>query len=159
MKPNELEYLMAICLSEAEKAYRREEVPIGAVIVNETGKILAKSHNDKEKKSNPCGHAEILALQKASKIKGDWRLTGCTLVVSLEPCPMCLAAALQSRIKRIVFGAYDSKGGSLSLGYCLYKDSRFNHSFAVTGGICHYESSRILSQFFREKRMNYKRKF
>ncbi len=155
MDLNELEHLMMICLSEAEKAYKANEVPVGAIVIDEMGRILAKSHNNREGKNNPCGHAEILALQEAAQKKNSWRLLECYLIVSLEPCVMCLAAALQARIKHIVFGAYDPKGGALSLGYGLHKDARFHHTFAVTGGILQYETGRIISQFFKERRNYY----
>ena len=158
LAPDELHYLMDICLSEAEKAYQQDEVPVGALVIDEMGKILSQAHNTREKDQNPCGHAEILAIQKAAHFKKSWRLNRCTLIVSLEPCPMCLASALQGRIQQIIFGAYDPKGGSISLGYHLYKDQRLNHNLSIIGGLRHYESSRLLSQFFKEKRTHYKNK-
>ncbi len=156
METNESEQLMMICLSEAEKAYRISEVPVGAIVVDEIGKILAKAHNNRESKNNPCGHAEILALQEASQIKGSWRLPKCRLIVSLEPCVMCLATALQARIGHILFGAYDLKGGALSLGHYLHKNARSSPGLMITGGILQYETGRILSQFFKERRNSYK---
>jgi tRNA(adenine34) deaminase len=148
---------MRIALEEAELAYRVWEVPVGAVIVDASGAILARAHNVKETSHNPCGHAEILAIQAAAQKIQGWRLEDCTLYVTLEPCPMCLAAIGQARIKEVVFGAYDPKGGALSLGYSLHKDPRLNHRFAVMGGVLHYDCSRILSQFFRERRGTYPR--
>lgn len=144
-------------LKEAHKAFKDDEVPIGAVIVDKEGTILAKAHNQKEKTHNPCGHAEILALQEACKKIGNWRLVDCTLYVTLEPCPMCLNALLQARIGKVVFGAYDRKGGAISLNYNFYKDKKLNHNFPIIGGIKHYECSKILSTFFKEKRISYQK--
>ena len=149
---------MNLALEEAEKAYRIEEVPIGAILVDEEGKEIARSYNLKEQTANPCGHAEILAITQAAQTLNSWRLLNCTLYVTLEPCPMCLGAMVQSRIGQLVFGAYDPKGGALSLGFNLYKDERLNHHFRVMGGVRHFQCSRILSQFFREKRQDYRKK-
>lgn len=148
-------WLMDEALIEADRAYRLDEVPIGAVVADANGNILSKSHNIKEKTHNPCGHAEVLALIEASKKIGNWRLLNCSLYVTLEPCPMCLSAMVQARIGTLYFGAYDPKGGSISLGYNFYKDQKLNHSFAVVGGLRHYECSRLLSTFFKEKRASY----
>ena len=146
------EYLMGLALEQAEKAYRIGEVPVGAVMTDSCGKILSQSHNLREKTGNPCGHAEILAILATAKLLNSWRLTGCRLFVTLEPCPMCLGAALQSRLEMIGFGAYDPKGGSLSLNYNFYKDPRLNHSVAMVGGLRHYQCANLLSHFFQEKR-------
>lgn len=148
-------WLMDEALIEAEIAYREYEVPVGAVVVDSSGIILARAHNVKEKNHNPCGHAEILALTEAAKKNGNWRLLNCSLYVTLEPCPMCLSAMIQARIGTLYFGAYDPKGGSLSLNYNFYKDQKLNHSFPVVGGLRHFECSKLLSGFFREKRSNY----
>ncbi len=149
------QWYMNLALDEANKGYRLGEVPIGAVLVAADGKILAKGHNLKETTHNPCGHAEMLIMQMAGPLIENWRLQDCTLFVTLEPCPMCLAAMVQARIGKLVFGAYDPKGGALSLGYHLNKDSRLNHSFSVMGGVSHYDCSQILSQFFRERRKSH----
>lgn len=149
---------MSLALEEAEKAYHEDEVPIGAIIVDQNNKILAKSFNLKEKNHDSLGHAEILAIKIAGQTISNWRLSGCTLYVTCEPCPMCLAAMVQARIKTLVFGAYDPKGGALSLGYNLYKDERLNHKFSVVGGLKQFECSRLLSQFFKEKRTDFNRK-
>lgn len=148
-------WLMDEALKEAEKAYREDEVPIGAVIADEKGNILARAHNQKEKVHNACGHAEILAIIEASKKLSNWRLTNCALYVTLEPCPMCLSAMVQSRIGKLFFGAYDPKGGALSLNYNFYKERKLNHAFPVQGGLRHFECSRLLSSFFKEKRAAY----
>ena len=145
-------WLMDEALKEAEKAYREDEVPIGAVIVDSSGSILSRTHNIKEKVHNPCGHAEILAITEACKKISNWRLVDCSIYVTLEPCPMCLSALVQTRIGHLYFGAYDAKGGALSLNYNFYKDEKLNHSFSVTGGLRHFECSKLLSTFFKEKR-------
>lgn len=151
-------WFMNIALEEAELAYKAHEVPVGAVIVSPDGQVVAKSFNLKETVFNPTGHAEILCIQEAGKKLQNWRLSDCTLYVTLEPCPMCLSAMVQSRVKQCVFGAYDSKGGALSLGYHMHQDKRLNHQFAMLGGIRHFECSRLLSQFFKERRSTYKPK-
>lgn len=151
-------WFMGLALEQAELAYKASEVPVGAVLVSPEGDVLSKQFNIKEVNHNPTGHAELLALQEGAKKLQNWRLSDCTLYVTLEPCPMCLAAMVQARLKLCVFGAYDAKGGALSLGYHLYKDNRLNHRFGIIGGIRHFECSRLLSQFFRERRTSYKQK-
>ncbi len=148
-------WMMDEALFEAFKAYREDEVPIGTVIVGPERTILSRAHNQKEKVNNPCGHAEILAITEAAKKIKNWRLVDCSIYVTLEPCPMCLSALVQARIGHLYFGAYDSKGGALSLNYNFYKDKKLNHSFPVLGGLRHFECSKILSTFFREKRQSY----
>lgn len=149
---------MGVALTLAEEAYRDNEVPVGAVIVDAGGKVLAKARNNKEKNNDPCGHAEILAIREASKTLGQWRLLDTTLYVTLEPCPMCLSAALQARVKTVMFGAYDPKGGALSLGYQFNNDARLNHKLGIVGGLMHFECSQLVSNFFRDKRGRYKHK-
>ncbi len=149
-------YNMALALEQADKAYDRDEVPIGAVLVDKDGQVLSKAYNLKESVHDPCGHAEVICIRKAAKEIESWRLLETTLYVTLEPCPMCLAALWQARIGQVIFGAYDHKGGALSLGYNLYKDQRLNHQFSVMGGVRHYECSRLLSRYFREKRDQHK---
>jgi tRNA(adenine34) deaminase len=148
-------WLMDEAIIEAHKAYREDEVPIGAVIVDSNGAIVSRAHNQKEKAHNPCGHAEILAITEAAKKLNNWRLLGCSMYVTLEPCPMCLSALVQARIAHLYFGAYDPKGGALSLNYNFYKDQKLNHSFPVMGGLRHFDCSKILSTFFKEKRSGY----
>ena len=143
---------MNLALEEAQRAYKLGEVPVGAVLVSPDGKVESKGINLKESQFDPCGHAEICALRDQGEKLKNWRLTGHTLYVTLEPCAMCLGAMIQARIQSLVFGAYDPKGGAISLGYNLHKDSRLNHNFSVVGGVRHFECSQILSQFFREKR-------
>ena len=146
------EYVMGLALEQAEKAYRCGEVPVGAVLMDKDGKLLSTAHNTREQSGNPCGHAEILAIMEAARSRPSWRLDGCRLFVTLEPCIMCLGAAIQSRLELIGFGAYDPKGGAMSLNYNFYKDERLNHSVAMVGGVRHYECAGILSRFFKEKR-------
>lgn len=153
-----LDWYMSYALEEAEKAFNCDEVPVGCIVVDSQGKIISRAHNLKESQSNPCGHAEILALTQAGEKLKNWRLLNCWVFVSLEPCPMCLAAMIQARIHQLVFGAYDLKGGSLSLGYAIHRDERLNHQFKVMGGVKHFESSKILSQFFKFKRSVYRSK-
>jgi tRNA(adenine34) deaminase len=145
-----------IALRLAEDAYFAEEVPVGAIVVSPHGEVLSEAYNLKEKNNDVTAHAEIIALKKASENLGTWRLNDCSLIVTLEPCPMCLSAILQSRIKSLYFGAYDKKGGALSLGYEFPFDRRLNHKFNVYGGFKHYECSTLLSKFFRAKRNKYK---
>lgn len=151
-------WFMNIALEQAELAYRAQEVPVGALLVSPTGDILSRQFNLKESQFNPVAHAEMLALTEGAKKLQNWRLTDCYLYVTLEPCPMCLTALVQSRVKACIFGAYDQKGGALSLGYHLHQDKRLNHQFSVVGGVMHFECSRILSQFFRERRTSYRQK-
>ncbi len=151
-------WFMSIALEQAELAYKSQEVPVGAVLVSPSGEILSKQYNLKESHFNPVAHAELLVLTEGAKKIQNWRLSDCILYVTLEPCPMCLAGMIQGRIRQCVFGAYDKKGGALSLGYKLQSDKRFNHHFSVMGGIKHFECSKLLSQFFKEKRSNYHRR-
>ncbi len=146
---------MGLALEEAEAAYRIGEVPVGAVVVDKDGRILSRAHNLKETTHDPCGHAEILALRQAATKAGNWRLTGAVLYVTLEPCAMCLGAMVHARIDTLAFGAYDPKAGALSLGHHLHRDPRLNHRFSVVGGIRHYECSKVLSVFFKERRAGF----
>lgn len=151
-------WFMTMALEQAELAYKAQEVPVGAVLVSPKGDVLSKQHNLKESHFNPTAHAEILALTEGAKKLQNWRLSDCILYVTLEPCPMCLTAMVQSRVRQCVFGAYDAKGGALSLGYHLHQDKRLNHQFSMMGGIKHFECSRVLSQFFKERRTGYRPK-
>ncbi|MFZ8999835.1 MAG: tRNA adenosine(34) deaminase TadA [Bacteriovoracaceae bacterium] len=150
-------WYMNLALEQALKAQALEEVPIGAVIVDPQGKVISEGHNLKESKNNPCGHAEIIVLEKAGAALENWRLLGCTVYVTLEPCPMCMMALVHSRVSRVVFGAYDIKGGSLSLGFNFDHNPKLNHEFKICGGVNHFECSKILSDFFRLKRSYYKK--
>lgn len=140
----------------AQNAKWSDEVPVGCILVDGNGQIVSETYNQKETKFDVTSHAEIESLRNAGEKLRTWRLTDLTMYVTLEPCPMCLSAVLQARLKRVVFGAYDKKGGAISLGYAFHKDKRFNHNFKITGGILHFECSKLLSDYFKEKRKNYK---
>lgn len=143
-------YYLSKAVQLAKKAAKKNEVPVGAVVVHDAS-VVGCGFNLRESHQNPCAHAEILALIAASKKLKSWRLVECTLYVTLEPCLMCLAACQQARLKRVVFGARDLKGGALSLGYTPHLDRRMNHRFLVE----HFEQpecAEILSSFFKMKR-------
>ena len=141
---------MKAALTEAKKAYMIAEVPVGAVIVY-NNKIIARGHNTRETNQSVLGHAEINAIKKASKKIGSWRLEDCDIYVTLEPCPMCSGAIIQSRIKNLYFGAYDLKGGACGSVLNLFAHP-FNHKVNVTGGVMEMECSRIIKDFFKELR-------
>lgn len=143
---------MSLALEQAEQAYKLGEVPVGAVLCDSAGKIIAKGYNLKETNHDPCSHAEINTLREGAKAQNNWRLNEHILYVTLEPCLMCLGAMVHARIDMLVFGAYDPKAGAISLGNHAYKDKRLNHQFAVVGGIKHLDCSKLLSGFFRERR-------
>ena len=145
------QYFMQIALKEAEKAAYQEEVPVGAVAVKGV-EILAKAHNQRETLQDPTAHAEILALTQAAAALSSWRLEGVTLYVTLEPCPMCAGALVLSRIQRLVFGAYDPKGGAAGSLYNIPEDPRLNHRVEVQGGILQQECADLLRTFFQKKR-------
>ena len=144
------EYFMARAIAQAKKALAYDEVPVGAVVVRE-GKIIARAHNLRETKKMPTAHAELLAMEKAAKNLGGWRLIGCTLYVTLEPCPMCAGTAVNARIPRIVFGAYDQKAGAMGSVYTL-QEGKLNHTPEVLGGILAQECAELLSGYFKQKR-------
>lgn len=145
------DYYMKQALKEAEKARKIDEVPIGAVIVKED-QIIARAHNLREKKQKATAHAEILAIEKACKKLGTWRLEDCSLYVTLEPCPMCAGACIQSRIKTIIYGASDPKGGSVKTCVDLTRIKEYNHHPQVLGGIMEEGCSQILKDYFKTKR-------
>ncbi len=136
---------------EAVKAKLKDEVPIGAVIVYD-GKIISRAHNLRESKQRSTAHAEILAIEKACKKLNSWRLDNCELYVTLEPCPMCAGAILQSRIKKIYYGALDPKGGSICSCMNMYEHKGYNH-YPQTEAMIDDKCSEILKEFFRQKRM------
>jgi tRNA(adenine34) deaminase len=150
------EEYMKIALEEAKKAYKKEEVPIGAVIVKD-GKVIAKAYNLREKKKQACAHAEILAIQKACRKLRAWRLEGCEMYVTLEPCPMCAGAIMNARIKKIYIGAMEPKFGSVGSKINLLEDVVFNHTVEVEKGICEAESVKLLQDFFKELRARKKK--
>ncbi|MFC5985492.1 tRNA adenosine(34) deaminase TadA [Marinicrinis lubricantis] len=145
------EYWMHIAMEEALAAQKLGEVPIGAVIVQD-GIIIGRGHNLRETTHNPAAHAEMIAIEEASRTLQAWRLLNCTLYVTLEPCPMCAGAIVQSRIPRVVFGTRDPKAGCAGTLMNLLQEPRFNHQTEVTAGILQEECSELLSAFFRRIR-------
>lgn len=142
---------MKVALAQARKAYALDEVPIGCVIVYE-GKIIARGYNRRNTDKNTTSHAEINAIRKASKRLGDWRLEGCTIYITLEPCQMCAGAIVQARITRAVIGSMNAKAGCGGSILNLLEMPQFNHQVEVTRGILQEECSSMLSEFFRELR-------
>ena len=142
---------MKQALNEADKAARKGEVPIGAVIVLDN-KIIARSHNLKETTADPTAHAEIIAIKKASKKLKKWRLLNSTIYVTLEPCIMCMGALIQARVPRLVFGSYDPKAGACGSVYDVSNDKRLNHRIKTINGIMAVECERILKEFFKSLR-------
>ncbi len=142
---------MRLALALAREAMALGEVPVGAVIVRD-GKLIAGAHNLRESLNDPTAHAERLALSLAGQALGTWRLEGCTLYVTLEPCPMCAGAIVLGRIARVVFGADDPKAGACRTLYRIADDPRFNHRAEVTGGVLARECGAILTEFFRARR-------
>ena len=138
---------MTQALREAEKAFKEDEVPVGAVIVKD-GTIIARGQNRREALNDPTAHAEILAITSAAATLADWRLSGCTLYVTLEPCPMCAGAALNARLSQIVFGARDADVGACGTVYDLVKGKNLIHEVGVLPGVLEDESKAILKEFF-----------
>ena len=149
MESNEI--FMREALREAKKAYKKLEVPVGAVIVK-NGKIISKAHNQKETKFDTTKHAEILAIQKASKKLNSWRLIDCEMYVTLEPCSMCAGAIINSRIKKVYIGAIDEKTGAVGSVLTLFTDYKFNHKVLYEIGVLENKSRELLQDFFKELR-------
>lgn len=145
------ESFMKAALKEAQKAYSKEEVPIGVVIVKDE-KIIARAHNLKETKKDTTEHAEIRAIKKASKKLNSWRLIDCEMYTTLEPCPMCAGAIIQARIKRVYIGTMDEKTGACGSVLNLFKDHKFNHIVEVEYGILEEQCREILQDFFKKLR-------
>src|SRR4051794_31211600 len=143
--------LMHHALEAAKKAAEKGEVPVGAVVARGE-EILATAHNERESTKDPTAHAELLALRRAAAYAGSWRLTGCTLFVTLEPCPMCAGALHAARISRLVYAAPDPKAGAAGTLYNLPADSRLNHTYSSTPGILQHESAALLRAFFKQRR-------
>ncbi len=138
-------------LTEAQRAFELGEVPVGAVVVFED-KVIGRGHNQREGLHDPTAHAEILAITAAANHLEDWRLAGCTLYVTKEPCAMCAGALVNARAERLVFGAWDEQAGSAGSLYQLCRDPRFNHQVEVTGGVLEEECRTLLQEFFQRKR-------
>ncbi len=149
------EEFMRRAIEEAKKAEALGEVPIGAVIVQD-GEVIAAGYNIRETEQRSAAHAEMIALDEACRKLGSWRLPGTTLYVTLEPCPMCAGAIMLSRVDRVVFGAYDPKGGCAGTLMNLLQDDRFNHQAEVEGGVLEEECGNLLSDFFRKLRQEKK---
>ncbi|RGA02528.1 nucleoside deaminase [Microbispora triticiradicis] len=155
---------MRLALAEAVRAGERGEVPVGAVLLGpaaagrseagdpELGRVLAAAGNDREASGDPTAHAEVLALRAAAAARGDWRLTGCTLVVTLEPCTMCAGAAVLARVDRVVYGAVDEKAGAAGSLWDVLRDRRLNHRPEVVMGVLADECAAVLSGFFSGRR-------
>jgi len=149
---NDRERWMRVALVEAEKAAAAGEVPVGAVVVGPSGEIVARERNRVIATNDPTAHAEILALRKASRKLGNYRLSGCRLVVTLEPCPMCAGAAVHARVKELLFGAIDPKAGAALTLFRIPSDERLNHRILVIPGVLAKESAALLTEFFRRRR-------
>jgi len=155
--PQAHEVFMQLALREAQAAFDEEEVPIGAVVVHDhplggARRVIAAAHNQREQLRDPTAHAEMIAITQAAEALGNWRLDGCTLYVTLEPCPMCAGAVVLARIPRVVFGAADPKAGAATTLYRLLDDPRLNHRAEVIGGVLAEACGEILSRFFEQKR-------
>ncbi len=145
--------LMDAALEEARAALGHDDVPVGAVVARlESGEVVARRHNERELTGDPTAHAEVLALRDAASALGTWRLDGCVLVVTIEPCPMCAGAAVAARIDRVVFGAPDPKAGACGSLYNLTADPRLNHEIEVVDSVRAKEAAALLADFFASRR-------
>lgn len=149
------EKYMREAIRQAKKAYAKNETPIGCVIVRD-GRVIARGYNKRNEKKNTLAHAEIIAIHKASRIVGDWRLEDCTMYVTLEPCPMCAGAIVQARIPRVVIGSMNAKAGCAGSVVNLLQMEGFNHKVEVQTGVLREECSQMMSGFFRELRLRKK---
>ena len=143
---------MRLALEEARAAGRRGDVPVGAVVLDPGGGLLAAGGNERELAGDPTAHAEVIAVRRAAARLGQWRLTGCTLVVTLEPCAMCAGAIVASRVDHLVFGAFDLKAGAVASLFDVVRDPRLNHRPRVTSGVLVAECEDLLAEFFGERR-------
>ncbi|HEX6246949.1 MAG TPA: tRNA adenosine(34) deaminase TadA [Nocardioidaceae bacterium] len=144
---------MREALDEARRAPETGDVPIGAVVLDSQGTVIGRGRNEREAVGDPTAHAEILALREAAKARGEWRLEGCTLVVTLEPCTMCAGAAVLARVRRVVFGAYDEKAGAVGSLWDVVRDRRLNHRPEVVAGVLADEATFMLQGFFATHRV------
>ncbi|MFB7247881.1 tRNA adenosine(34) deaminase TadA [Streptomyces populi] len=143
---------MRLALDEARLAVRGGDVPVGAVVLSPDGTtVLAAGHNEREATGDPTAHAEVLALRRAAARLGEWRLSGCTLVVTLEPCTMCAGALVQSRVERVVYGARDEKAGATGSVWDVVRDRRLNHRPEVIEGVLANDCAALLTDFFRDR--------
>src|SRR5215218_10005234 len=144
---------MRLALAEADAALPSDDVPVGAIVVGPDGEVLGRGHNVREAEGDPTGHAEVRALQAAATAVGQWRLAGCTLVVTLEPCTMCAGALVLARVDRVVFGAADPKAGAVGSLWDVVRDRRLNHRPEVVGGVLAEECSALVDDFFAHQRL------
>jgi len=143
---------MRDALHEARSALPAGDVPVGAVVLDSDGRRLGAGFNVRERDADPTGHAELVAMRRAADARGEWRLTGCTLVVTLEPCTMCAGAIVLARVERLVFGAYDAKAGAVGSLWDVVRDRRLNHRPEVVAGVLAEESTALLTSFFATSR-------
>ena len=143
---------MRLALDEARAALATDDVPIGAVVLAPHGAVIGRGRNVREAEHHPTGHAEVVALREAARHRGEWRLEGCTLVVTLEPCTMCAGAAVLSRVARVVFAAHDDKAGAVGSLWDVVRDRRLNHRPEVVSGVLADEAAALLDDFFDERR-------
>ena len=143
---------MRLALAEAAGALPTGDVPVGAVVLDPTGQVIGRGHNVREADGDPTGHAEMLALREAARTVGEWRLDGCSLVVTLEPCTMCAGALVLARVARLVYGADDPKAGAVGSLWDVVRDRRLNHRPEVVGGVLADECAEVLRAFFRTHR-------
>ncbi len=143
---------MGHALAEAALAPAHDDVPVGAVVIDEVGEVIGRGHNRREVDADPLGHAELMAISSAASVRGQWRLDGCTLVVTLEPCAMCAGALVGSRAERVVFGAFDDKAGAVGSVWDLLRDRAALHHPEVTSGVRAGESRALLREFFAARR-------
>ncbi len=143
---------MRAALDQARAALVAGDVPVGAVVLSPEGEVVSTGRNVREERGDPTGHAEVVALRSAAEARGEWRLDGCTLVVTLEPCTMCAGAAVLARVSRLVFGAYDEKAGAVGSLWDVVRDRRLNHRPEVVAGVLADESTALLEEFFRGHR-------
>ncbi|MGH3244160.1 MAG: tRNA adenosine(34) deaminase TadA [Spirillospora sp.] len=144
---------MRLALREARVAFDGGEIPVGAVVLDESGQVIGTGHNDREGSADPTGHAEIIAIRGAASSLGGWRLSGCTLVVTLEPCTMCAGASVQARLDRVVYGAVDPKAGAVGSLWDVVRDRRLNHRPEVDAGVLADECGALLTEFFANRRV------
>ncbi|WP_372368875.1 tRNA adenosine(34) deaminase TadA [Candidatus Uabimicrobium sp. HlEnr_7] len=142
---------MLLALEEAKTALKKDEVPVGAVVVKD-GEVIGRGHNQRETLQSPTAHAEILAVNDAAQYLGAWRLNGCSVYVTMEPCAMCAGALVLSRISTVVFSLRDSKGGACGTVFNVTNEPKLNHAIEVVAGVCYDESLSLIQNFFREKR-------
>lgn len=145
-------YYMTLALEEAQKAYDKGEIPIGAVLVDKSGTVVSSGHNMRETWQDATAHAEIIAIREACRLLNKWRLSGLTLFVTIEPCPMCAGALVMSRIDRVVYGSTDSKAGAAESLFNVTSNPALNHQLQVTAGVLQDECAGIMKRFFAERR-------